>query len=415
MDRTVRHFLAPWLAAAVCLASCAPRPHEDDFTAFWDAFSAAAASDDAAAVAELTAFPFLFEGEQRSRAEFAPVYSSLFDRGARGCLTGSRPEPEDGRYVVACGPTVFVFGEAGGTWRFVEFTPDPEWAAPAGATETALADNGSQSATQEFALAPGVGRLRVVGHSRAPWASASRQASAPALATGEAVAFGPYRVSAPAPLGCAGATYEFAVTPAEGLFQGSLPAPATGAAAGAGVARLPVLTLAVRCDAGLFDYHFDGAGRVLLGLDDTIWVFERERPAGGPEAVVLDLLEEHLTGDMAFTASAFAPRLRFLSPSLAQQVADYFARSHPANEPPPVNGDPITYSQEYPRRFVLSTRAVPAGPGRLARGHASVPVTFRDGARDREVTFDLVLVAGSWLVDEIRYEDGNTLSRLLRH
>ena len=242
----------------------------------------------------------------------------------------------------------------------------------------------------------------------APWAPDAAPASgAQGALRGATVRFEPARVAGPAPLGCGNARYELVVTPAEGLFQGSLPAPAEPAARALGVTRLPVLTLQVTCDGGVFDYHLVADGAALTALDGVVWTLERTAPATGPAAAVLALLREHMTGDMGFAPDTVARKRALLTPGLARAIDAYFERPVSEDLVPPIDGDPFTDSQEYPSRFSLG-EAASVGAG------AVVPVSFRDGARVRGVEFVLRRDGERWLVDDLRYEDGGTLRELLR-
>jgi hypothetical protein len=200
--------------------------------------------------------------------------------------------------------------------------------------------------------------------------------------------------------------YEFVVTPAEGLFQGGLPEPANSSARAVGVTYLPVMTLSVGCDTGVFDYHFVSADRLLIALDNVVWTMTAEVLPSGPDAVVLALLTEHMTHDMGFTVETAQRKRRFLSTELAAQIDSYFKQPLPADEPPPINGDPFTNSQEYPERFTI------AG-GETAADTARVRVIFRVGQRNRPMDVMLRRVADHWLVDDLRYEDGMTFRELL--
>ncbi|MBK9235090.1 MAG: hypothetical protein IPO19_03105 [Rhodoferax sp.] len=73
-----------------------------------------------------------------------------------------------------------------------------------------------------------------------------------AALTGQVVHLGGTTVKAPHPLACDGAQYEYTLTPAEGLFQGTLAAPAERSARQLGVRVLPLLSLRVTCDGGVF-------------------------------------------------------------------------------------------------------------------------------------------------------------------
>ena len=218
------------------------------------------------------------------------------------------------------------------------------------------------------------------------------------------------RVLAPDPLACSGARYELVVTPAEGLFQGMLAAPADRAARAArslGISELPVLTLRVTCSTGLFDYHLVAADKAVLGLDNVIWFLSETRRDSSPEAMVLALLRDHMTHDMAFTRDSVARKQAHLTGDLTQAIRAYFARPVPHDEVPVINGDPFTNSQEYPSGFVL-------GRASIDGERAEVPVRFHDGARAKPVTLVLKNVAATWRLDDLRYDDGATFRGLLR-
>jgi hypothetical protein len=204
----------------------------------------------------------------------------------------------------------------------------------------------------------------------------------------------------PDPLNCRRAQLEASRAPAEGLFQGNLPAPADKAARGLGLGVLPVAGLRVTCGQGLFDFHQADAETLLLGLDNQIWTLSRApgalAEADSPPGQVQHLLETHFAGRMAFEPDSAAAKTRFQSERLNQLVANYLARPRPDDEAPPINGDPYTDSQEYPTRFAV-------GATRIEQNRARVPVRFADAWSERTITFELVREAGSWRVDDLDY------------
>jgi hypothetical protein len=222
------------------------------------------------------------------------------------------------------------------------------------------------------------GTWRITSGAWAPWVKAPSGALSNVSLQGSTLEFAAGRIIGPAPLGCAQAVYEFVVTPAEGLFQGGLPEPANSSARAVGVTYLPVMTLSVGCDTGVFDYHFVSADQLLTALDNVVWTMTAE----------------------------VQRKRRFLSTELAAQIDSYFKQPLPADEPPPINGDPFTNSQEYPERFTI------AG-GETAADTARVRVIFRVGQRNRPMDVMLRRVADHWLVDDLRYEDGMTFRELL--
>lgn len=110
------------LVAALCsVATAQPTPA---FDAFLKRFRAAVAANDAQAVADLTALPFLFDSVPRDRAGFVRIYPELFTAKVRQCLQRAAPVAEDGQQVMFCAPYGFYFGVHGGDWKLVEFGAD---------------------------------------------------------------------------------------------------------------------------------------------------------------------------------------------------------------------------------------------------------------------------------------------------
>jgi hypothetical protein len=95
--------------------------------AFLIRFRAAVAHPDAAALADLTRFPFLFDGRAHDRAAFITrVAPRLFTPAIRKCLIQAKAQSEEGRLVLWCKPYGFYLGVADGQWRLIEFTADGE-------------------------------------------------------------------------------------------------------------------------------------------------------------------------------------------------------------------------------------------------------------------------------------------------
>lgn len=249
------------------------------------------------------------------------------------------------------------------------------------------------------------GAWRVERIEIAPW---SDDASAGKVASplGAAVRLGKDSVAGPHPLACANAHWETTSTPADGLFQGNLPAPAETAARNLGIGAFPVAGAALDCDSGAFEFHFADASTLLLALDNRIWTLSRApgalAPAGDPEALVQRFLEMHFSGDMAFDAKSARLKQAFLSRSLAALVAGYMKKPQSPDEVPTIDGDPYTDSQDTPTRFAVG-RATPAG----------VPVAFNDCCSKKEIVYRLVKQGGKWRVDDLVYADGSTFRALL--
>ena len=227
---------------------------------------------------------------------------------------------------------------------------------------------------------------------------------------GQTLVLAPARLQGPAPLDCGPARLEASAYPAEGLFQGNLPAPAKTRAQALGFAHFPVTGLSVTCDKGIFEFHRADADTLLLGLDNRVWTLSRApgalAAADSPAGRVQRLLETHFGGDMGFDNQTAAAKAPLQSERLNQLIAAYLARPRPQDEVPPINGDPYTDSQEYPTRFAV-------GAARLQQDRARVPVRFADAAQRRTLTFELVRTGGAWRIDDIDYGHGDRLSTLL--
>lgn len=250
-------------------------------------------------------------------------------------------------------------------------------------------------------------RWLIEGGRVAPWATRGTSSlTNPKLAKQE-IRWEGSQIVGPEPLGCSQLQSAFLVTAADGLFEGALPAPADAAARSIGISSLPVLTWRVTCQNGSFDYHLLGNGKALLGLDDVVWSLKRTSVEESPEAAVLELLRDHMTHDMAFTPVSIARKHALLTKGLAQKISEYFMRPVPTDEVPVIDGDPFTYSQEYPSRFVL-------GQASRSGARATVAVRFADGIRRKTVEMRLHLVSRQWRVDDVHYEDGRTLRGLLK-
>lgn len=241
----------------------------------------------------------------------------------------------------------------------------------------------------------------------APWTKPGTTVLENAALAGQAILVEGKVVTAPHPLACEQAQYAFIVMPAEGLFEGRLPAPAGRAARALGMDSMPVLTWRMTCRNGSFDYHLLSKQGALLGLDHVVWQVRRTSLELSPEAAVLELLRQHMTRDMAFTKGSAARKASMLTESLTKAIAAYFARLVPRDEVPVVNGDPFTNSQEYPSSFTV-------GAVLRAGSRATVPVRFDEEGRYKIVEFRLQLSGTTWRVDDLHYPDGATFRGLLK-
>lgn len=273
------------------------------------------------------------------------------------------------------------------------------------------------AATWLFALSaqaaptfPIEGTWRVTTSQVAPWVAEDGEQPEPRSLLGKTVTYGTGRVEGPGVLACDNARYEYDQRPLEGLFQGNLPAPVENAAGRVALVKSPVPSVSVTCDTGIFDLHFATRDALLLGFDNVVWVLDRSPGAlakpGTPEHAVQMLLEDHYANGLGFHEERAAAQKRFFTAALAKRVDAYFAQDFPDDEVPPINGDVITDSQEYPAVFSVR-EAKAAGEAML------VPVRYDDGYTTRMVHFRLKREGGEWRVDDIEYEHGTPFTALL--
>jgi Protein of unknown function (DUF3828) len=246
----------------------------------------------------------------------------------------------------------------------------------------------------------------------APWVGtddAVRKATSPTELLGARVQFLPTRVDGAAALRCGNARYTATNVPAGGLFQGNLPAPASRAAAEIGLRESAIRGISLTCDRGLFEFHVADQTTVLVALDNVIWTLSRAAGAladsVSPAGVVQRLLEQHFASGLAFDSANVLSKSAFLSDSLRVSSLRYLAIPPSPDEAPVIDGDPFTYTQEYPTRFAVGAASV---RGTLA----SVPVRFADAYSQRVLTYRLQRTAGTWRVADVRYADGSMLGML---
>jgi len=244
----------------------------------------------------------------------------------------------------------------------------------------------------------------------APWATGSLQLPPAPLDLGTRVQFLPQAARGAGVLECSGARFEKLVMPAEGLFQGGLPKPASDAQA-LGLQPMPVPTVRMDCDSGSFDFHRADADTLLMALDHHILSFSRAEgaiaAADSPEAAIQELIERHLSSDTRFLAASWAAKASRFSADLGRAIEEWFAVDWPGDEPPPIQGDPLTDSQERPTRFAVRSAV-------RKDERAWVPVDFADAWRSRRVIFVLTQDSSRWLLADVEYSDGASLLQLLQ-
>lgn len=255
-----------------------------------------------------------------------------------------------------------------------------------------------------------LGEWHVSNAQVAPWVAEDAPRPDIASLVGQRVTFAADRVLGPSVLDCANAKYERTSVPLAGLFQGNLPAPVENGAGAVGLVKAPVPGVSLTCDSGIFEFHFATDDALLLAHDNAVWVLDRSPGAfakpGTPEYVVQQLLEEHYAHGLEFTTERMQAQKRWFSAALAAKIDGYFAQDFPEGDVPPIDGDPITDSQEYPPIFSVRP-ATAAGDAML------VPVRYDSGYETRLVHFVLKRDAGEWRVDDITYEHDTPFSAML--
>jgi len=228
----------------------------------------------------------------------------------------------------------------------------------------------------------------------------------PAMAPGTKLRLAPQVMAGPAPLNCPGATHTFMRTPAPGLFEGNLPAPAEQSAKSLGLPD-SIVTQRVTCANAGFDVHRAADGRAWIGLDNAVLRWERASLAKSPEATVQSLLVHHFAGNMTFSPESIAAQSAWLSTSLRDKLTRWFARTAGSEEVPYLSGDPFTDSQEPPETFELA-------PAQLRGDRAELTVTYRGPSIDSHpVHFQLLRAQGAWRIDDLRFRDGQSLTQVL--
>jgi|RhiMethySRZTD1v2_1073278.scaffolds.fasta_scaffold430669_3 hypothetical protein len=125
-----------------------------------------------------------------------------------------------------------------------------------------------------------------------------------------------------------------------------------------------------------------------------------------PRAVVQQLFADHFMHDMGFTQASVARKRAWMTPGLNQEIDAYMRRPQPKDEPPVIDGDPFTNTQEYPSAFQV-------GDAVMDGAKANVPVVMTIGPTRRTVRAQAVRQGAGWLIDDLIYEDGSTFRALL--
>jgi Protein of unknown function (DUF3828) len=127
-----------------------------------------------------------------------------------------------------------------------------------------------------------------------------------------------------------------------------------------------------------------------------------------PETVANNFYKYHFSHDMGFTPETVKSRSNWLTPELIEACRLYFAVPEDPEEPPYIEGDPFSGSQEYPNRFSL-------GASTTSGLSAKVPVTFtwKEDGHSTKGTVVLKYLQGKWLIDDVEFLDQESVRKLL--
>lgn len=135
-------------------------------------------------------------------------------------------------------------------------------------------------------LADFTGDWKVTGHIVAPWFVGPGFSPEPdPEILGKVLTIAETATSGPAILTCDAAKFEVKALPVDGLFEGNVPDPYVAKAA-LGVEQEQTSTLMEACTSGgadkEFNYHLVAKDRMLLGLDNIVYQFDRPSAEPAP-------------------------------------------------------------------------------------------------------------------------------------
>lgn len=258
------------------------------------------------------------------------------------------------------------------------------------------------------------GTWRVFRMQPAPWVDESTPLAPSAITLGAHLVFRTDAVDGLAGLACTQPHYEDLTAPPPGLFQGNLTDPVRQAH-DLGFASDAIASLRIDCDNLSFDVHFADADTLLFALDNRIYSASRASGAlaapDSAEAAVQALLETHFDGDRGFLAEHWAGKRDALDTELTAAIDAYrtwLDTDYPKDHVPPIDGDPLTDTQEYPTRFAVRS-------ARVQDDAATVDVDVADAWIGKRLVYTLRRQAdGRWLLLDVQYPHGGSFLGILR-
>jgi hypothetical protein len=125
-----------------------------------------------------------------------------------------------------------------------------------------------------------------------------------------------------------------------------------------------------------------------------------------PEAVVAQLYKQHKKATPLFQTRSRALLDKFFDKQLADLLWKDANTSR--SEVGPLNGDPLYNAQDMEIKNFTIGKAV------INNGTAQVTVSFTNFDRKEEIRFDLAASKTGWKVSDITYQDGTTLTGILK-
>jgi hypothetical protein len=114
------------VALTLATAGTAMAAPADGFAVFWPTFAAAAAKDDAKALASMVV---LGTGFGDAGASFTKLHKAYLGPAARRCLVKAKPlrgvDPQGTvSYSAFCGEVIYSFSKVGGGWKLTDIGAD---------------------------------------------------------------------------------------------------------------------------------------------------------------------------------------------------------------------------------------------------------------------------------------------------
>lgn len=134
-----------------------------------------------------------------------------------------------------------------------------------------------------------------------------------------------------------------------------------------------------------------------------------QQPVASPKPVdvVNAFYKYHFSHDMGCTESSVKAKEAWLTKDLCNKMLAKLRQPVPKGEEPDIDGDPFTDSQEYPDSFKIMG-------GSISGKKATVTVQFASPDRRKTVQVLLLNEPGGWLIDDIIFENKETLRLMLR-